>query len=55
MDDSSSQKTGLCDNGELLVEDSQQGDSLAAFQCKRQPIDEASKIGVDIQISFVIL
>jgi len=44
-DDSSSMKTGLCQNGELLVSDSDEGQSLANFGCTHQPYDEANKIG----------
>lgn len=44
-DGSSTMKTGLCGSGGLLVEDSDVGNSLADFQCKHQPYDEANKIG----------
>ena len=62
-DGSSALKTGICEGGDLLVEDQNVGSSLSDFQCKRQPDNEATVIGscgpdggaTLIQINFDVL
>ena len=47
-DGSAAMKTGICETGDLLVEDQNVGASLADFQCKRQPDNEATVVGEEI-------
>jgi len=44
-DGSTAMKTGICDAGDLLVEDQNVGSSLADFECQHQPDNEATVVG----------
>ena len=54
-DGSTAMKTAICEAGDVLVEDQNVGTSLADFQCKRQPDNEATVVGEEIlqQKSFL--
>ena len=47
-DGSTAMKTGICEAGNLLVEDQNVGSSLADFQCNHQPDNEATVVGEQI-------
>ena len=47
-DGSNAMKTGLCEAGDLLVDDQNVGASLADFDCQRQPDNEARVVGEEI-------